>query len=274
MTTPINKDALEAAKAVVNSEHFPERALMAEQAVRAYLASLPTPSPASPAGVDGDAVRQVGNLLSAARAFLDKFNPSDLPEDKSQQWLSVFDQIALVEARLPALSASPTPDAGAVAYIVHEPDKHGADHWYCDASNYAAKVEAGIAGVRLTPLFAHPPAVAVPEGLREQLQRFIWEIEPQATVVTPSKTQKIARRLRAEVVERLKAMLAASPNANPQPPVERERVIEECAKVAESRYDGYTRDELTDYGQGRFDLSHEIARDIRALLSQEAQHGD
>lgn len=58
-------------------------------------------------GEDGVVVprEKLERAISAAKAFLRYFNPCDLPEDKSQQWLSANDQINFLEQAM--LTASP-----------------------------------------------------------------------------------------------------------------------------------------------------------------------
>ena len=56
-------------------------------------------------------------------------------------------------------------EAEPVAFIIHETDVHGRDHWFVDASDYAANVEAMISGVRRTPLYAVPVTAKVTEEM-------------------------------------------------------------------------------------------------------------
>lgn len=42
-----------------------------------------------------------GRLIRAAEAFLDHFNPAGLPEDKSRQWLVLFDAVQASKTALP-----------------------------------------------------------------------------------------------------------------------------------------------------------------------------
>lgn len=65
-----------------------------------------TPLYASPPSLDV-AVRALERLSKASWAFLRYFDPSDLPEDKSQQWQSVEHQIKLALEALALLQASP-----------------------------------------------------------------------------------------------------------------------------------------------------------------------
>ena len=66
----------------------------------------------------------------------------------------------------PAFHHAGEGEAEPVAFIVHEADIFGDDHWFLDAGNTVGKVEALVHGVKLTPLFPALHPHQAPEGWR------------------------------------------------------------------------------------------------------------
>lgn len=97
--------------------------------------------------MEEELVRRAKNLASSAEAFLRHFNPFDLAEDKSQQWMAVHDAIKFLRAELIAHSGA---NAAATR---HDP-----------------KLVAGLKAV-ISDLASRPPQLRGPFDVRDFFER-------------------------------------------------------------------------------------------------------